>query len=165
MIACVDVHYTSSVAVAAALSFHNWEDAVPTGEHVLEIRDVEPYVPGQFYRRELPSVLKILAQISPQPDIVVIDGYVWLDSNQKRGMGAHLYAALNRSTSVIGVAKTRFTTASGSVELRRGSSKRPLFITSAGMDPTTAADCIRRMHGSNRIPTLLKRVDRLSRSP
>jgi deoxyribonuclease V len=36
-------------------------------------------------------------------------------------------------------------------------------MTAVGIEPVTAAEAIRQMHGANRIPTLLKRVDRLTR--
>ncbi|PKN30756.1 MAG: endonuclease V, partial [Deltaproteobacteria bacterium HGW-Deltaproteobacteria-21] len=49
-------------------------------------------------------------------------------------------------------------------EVFRGRSKSPLYVTAAGMDPSEAAGHIRSMHGGHRIPTLLKQVDRLSRS-
>jgi deoxyribonuclease V len=164
MIACVDVHYREDWAVAACATFREWEDATPADEYVLRIENVAPYVSGQFFRRELPSLLKILAQVSPQPDIVVIDGYVWLDTNRKKGLGGYLYEALGETVCVIGVAKTSMRTATHAVEVLRGNSGRALFITSAGMDPAAAANCVRRMHGRYRIPTLLKHVDRLSRS-
>ncbi len=164
MLACVDVCYKDDSARAACVTIQEWEDAAPIGEYVLDIDKVEPYVPGQFYRRELPCVLAILVKVGAGSEIVVIDGYVWLDANQKKGLGGYLYEALGQTVPVIGVAKTRFATATSAVRILRGSSDRPLFITSAGIDQTTAADCIRRMHGHNRIPTLLKRVDRLSRS-
>jgi deoxyribonuclease V len=44
-----------------------------------------------------------------------------------------------------------------------GRSSRPLFITAAGISAQKAAEHIRSMHGLNRIPTLLKRVDSLCR--
>ncbi len=164
MIACIDVGYREDTARAACVTFEDWEDAKPLGEHILDIDQVEPYVPGQFYRRELPCVTAVLNELSIAPDIIVIDGYVWLDDDGRKGLGVHLYEALDETTPILGVAKTRFATATNAVEILRGSSDRPLLITSMGMDQDEAADCIRRMHGSNRIPTLLKRVDQLSRS-
>ena len=73
---------------------------------------------------------------------------------------------------VIGVAKNRFRSyvsgsaddpAFESIELLRGDSNRPLFVTAIGMAPRDAAALVRSMHGANRLPTLLKRVDRLCR--
>jgi deoxyribonuclease V len=48
-------------------------------------------------------------------------------------------------------------------EVIRGRSKVPLNVTAVGIDAAEAAECIRRMDGRHRIPTLLKRVDQLAR--
>ena len=104
-----------------------------------------------------------LNQLPESPAAIVVDGYVWLDGGGRKGLGHHLYDALQQSVPVIGVAKTEFAGASQAVEICRGSSARPLFVTAVGIEPDIAADYIRRMHGNSRIPTLLKRVDTLSR--
>ena len=65
--------------------------------------------------------------------------------------------------SVIGVAKTSFHDNDAAIEVARGASARPLYVTAEGIDVTRAADDVRRMHGAHRIPTILKRVDRLAR--
>lgn len=57
------------------------------------------------------------------------------------------------------MAKTRYPGATLALELQRGISRAPLYITAAGMDVTEAAQHIAEMHGPYRIPTLLKRVD------
>ena len=163
MLSCVDVGYSNSAARAACVTLEQWEDANPSGQYTIDIDQVEPYVPGQFYRRELPCLLSVLRQLPASPEIIVVDGYVWLDGDNRKGLGHHLYDALHRSVQVIGVAKTEFAGATRAVEIRRGSSARPLFVTAVGIEPKRAADCIRVMHGKSRIPTLLKRVDALSR--
>ena len=53
---------------------------------------------------------------------------------------------------VIGAAKSRFRTATHAVPVVRGSSVRPLFVTSAGMPTADAADLVRRMAGRYRLP-------------
>lgn len=163
MFACVDVGYDDATATAACVAFERWEDACASDEYMLGISDVQPYVPGQFYQRELPCVLAVLQSLPTRPDLVVIDGYVWLDDSDRRGLGGHLFESLGQAVPVIGVAKTRFATANGAVEVFRGSSRRPLLVTAVGIGQGEAADCISRMHGDNRIPTLLRRVDQLSR--
>ncbi len=163
MLACVDVGYNNSAARAACVTFEDWEDADPSGEYTLDIDHVEAYVPGQFYRRELPCLLAVLGQLPESPDIIVVDGYVWLDDKDRKGLGHHLFDTLQQSVPVIGVAKTEFAGATQAVEIHRGSSTRPLFVTAVGIETDVAAEHIRRMHGDSRIPTLLKRVDTLSR--
>ena len=118
-------------------------------------------IPGAFFRRELPCLLAVIAKIETPLDALVVDGYVQL--NDKEGLGQHLYERLSRRVPVIGVAKTRFQGASGA-EVLRGSSRSPLYVTAVGIDRGEAATCIMRMHGSHRIPTLLKRADRLART-
>ena len=87
MIACVDVDYRDVGAVAACVCFQSWSDATSTSETVVQIRDVAPYQSGQFYRRELPCLLAVLKSLSELPQVIVIDGYVWLGDRQP-GLGA-----------------------------------------------------------------------------
>lgn len=162
MIAAVDVHYTDPSAVAACVLFARWTDDAPASEHVARIASVEPYQPGEFRRRELPCLLEALRAAPAMPAIVVVDGYVWLGPG-RAGLGAHLHDALGGAVPVIGVAKTSFQGASA-VEVLRGGSAKPLFVTAAGIDASEAASHILSMHGPHRVPTLLARADRLARS-
>jgi len=163
MIACVDVDYRASGAVAACVLFRAWDDAVGVSETVVPIARVEPYEPGKFYRRELPCLLAVLEAAGGAPDVVVVDGYVWLADEREPGLGAHLHQALGGRAAVVGVAKTRFAGAGAAREVLRGTSRLPLFVTAAGMDVDVAAGHVRAMHGPHRTPTLLKRVDQLCR--
>jgi deoxyribonuclease V len=88
--------------------------------------------------------------------------FVWLGEG-KPGLGAHLHEALSRRAAVIGVAKRPYRSETGAIPVLRGSSKVPLYVSAVGVDPALAADTVRRMHGPYRVPTLLARVDRLSR--
>jgi deoxyribonuclease V len=162
MIACLDVHYLDPGAVAAGLWFQHWQDSASSAEVVLSIVRVEPYQSGQFYLRELPCLLAVLEE-GPPAEIIVIDGYVWLGDQQRPGLGAHLYRAFDEKVAVIGVAKTHYPGATLAQELRRGTSRSPLFITAAGIDVVEAARHIAEMHGVYRIPTLIRRVDQLCR--
>lgn len=83
MILAVDVDYREDKAVAARVLFQNWEDSEPVQELISEIHKVAEYEPGQFYKRELPCVLALLQQLEQVPEFIVIDGYVYLDGNQK----------------------------------------------------------------------------------
>lgn len=162
MLACLDVDYRTDVTVAACVLFREWADATEAA-HVLELGPpAEPYEPGQFFRRELPHLLKVLASVQEPLEVLLIDGYVWLDA-ERPGLGAHLYEALGRRLPVIGVAKTAFHSSHLAVPVLRGQSQRPLFVTAVGLDASTAAQYLQRMHGDSRLPTLLKRVDRLCR--
>src|SRR5262245_60602331 len=135
MIACVDVDYRDSEAVAACVLFADWTDETPAAELVERVVGVQPYVPGQFYRREMPCLLAVLNRLPQPPELVVIDGYVWLAGEDRPGLGAHLYEALGRRIPVVGVAKTQFLSAKLAVAVRRSeNSSRPLFVTAAGVE-------------------------------
>lgn len=162
MISCVDVDYRGNSAVAACVLFHEWSDENAAVEYVEIVHDIEPYQPGRFYLRELPCLLRVLEKVVEPLSIIVIDGYVWLDSSQRPGLGAKLYEAIEQALPIIGVAKSSFA-GSSAISVIRGKSSTPLFVTSVGIDTQTAAQFIRQMHGSYRIPTLLKRVDSLCR--
>jgi len=162
MLACLDVDYRTDATVAACVLFREWAEATEAAHVVESGPPAEPYEPGQFYRRELPHLLKVLASVQEPLEALVIDGYVWL-GEERPGLGAHLYEALGRRLPVIGVAKTAFHSSHLAVPVLRGQSQRPLFVTAVGMDFHAAAQCIQRMHGDSRLPTLLKRVDRLCR--
>jgi deoxyribonuclease V len=161
MIACVDVHYLDTRAVAAGIAFRDWLDEGVVSEQVITMSGIQPYKSGQFFLRELPCLSAVLKKLPPL-EIVLIDGYVWLEKDRP-GLGAHLYTSLDGRVSVIGVAKTRYFSAENAQEIVRGKSKRPLYISAAGVSIAEAAEHVRSMCGPYRIPTLLKRVDLLAR--
>ena len=163
-IAFLDVDYREPGAVAACVLASGWSDAAPSAELVERVAEVEPYQPGQFYRRELPCLLAVLDRLPAPPDVVVVDGYVWLGEGRP-GLGARLHEALGRAVPVVGVAKTCFQGAAGiAAKVFRGGSRQPLWVTTAGIDPEEAAEQVCAMHGTFRIPTLIKRVDQLCRN-
>lgn len=158
----LDVDYRGAVAVAAGVWFRGWSASESETEAVTILHEVAPYEPGEFYRRELPCLLAVLAR-GPAADVVVVDGCVWLGPG-RAGLGAHLYAALGERTAVVGVAKSRFAGATDAVPVYRGSSRSPLYVTAAGVSAAEAAGWVASMHGPYRIPSLLKRADRLART-
>jgi deoxyribonuclease V len=162
MMACLDVAYENTSACAAGIIFREWADATPLHEKVISVQKVQPYQPGQFFRRELPCLLATL-QALPPVEVVVVDGYVWLGGGSQPGLGGYLYQSLGGTVVVVGVAKTKFRAAGWACEVIRGRSSRPLFITTAGMNREAAAEHIRSMHGPYRIPTLIRYVDQLCR--
>jgi deoxyribonuclease V len=160
MLACVDVAYRDDQARAACLVFPHWRSAEPIRVLKASLDHVAGYEPGAFYKRELPCLLAVLDQVAIHLEGVVIDGYVWLAQGTVPGLGAHLYEALRANSAVIGVAKTSYRDDRCSLPVLRGGSRRPLFVTAAGLAPEAAAEALRAMHGDGRIPTLLRRVDR-----
>ncbi len=162
MIAVTDVHYddATGTAVAAAVLVDRWTAEQPVANHVVTVHGIEAYVPGEFYRRELPCLLAVLGVIDEPLRAVVVDGHVWL--GQRPGLGHHLWQALGRRVAVVGIAKNRFH-AGGHVDVRRGSSERPLCVTAVGMDAQAAAREVASMTGEHRIPDLCRAVDALAR--
>ncbi len=160
MIAALDVDYDESAATAAAVVFAHWHDAVPYSEYTVKCESIQSYVPGEFFKRELPCLMAVIAAIIEPLDLITIDGYVSL--GEKPGLGMHLWQAMNGRAPVIGVAKTRFHSADAK-EITRGESQSPLFVTAVGMESNEAAKNISAMAGDFRIPLLLKRVDQLAR--
>jgi deoxyribonuclease V len=165
LIAALDVSYPlGGGAMAAGVVFREWSDTQPMSEHQLQVAAVSPYIPGAFYRRELPCLLALLEAIDQPLTAIVIDGYVWLSEKQRPGLGARLHEALGGTIPIIGVAKSLFRGSLFAAPVQRGNSKLPLYITAAGIDTAHAALLVQSMHGKHRVPTLLKRVDQLSKS-
>ncbi len=164
MNACVDVDYRGQLAVAACILFDDWKAGTEAARFKASVSPVAPYVPGQFYRRELPCLLRVLEKVQTPLETIIVGGYIWLGNETKPGLGAHLYEALSRRSSVIGVAKNKFIGGDPATKVFRGTSDRPLFVSAVGIELEKAATYIEKMHGHFRIPTLLKLADRLSRT-
>lgn len=160
----VDVHYVGFFATVAGISFVDWTDSQPLCAYTCSLADVLEYQSGQFFKRELPCILKLLSLHQLQPEIIVIDGYVFLDGDSQPGLGKHLYDSLGGEAAVIGVAKNPYRGIDQKTKLFRGASKKPLYVTTIGIELTKALQYVLSMHGNTRIPTLLKRVDQLSRT-
>jgi deoxyribonuclease V len=166
LIAFVDVDYRNEGARAACVLVDSWSDPGPASTFVADIQSVEPYEPGSFYKRELPCLLSVLALLPARPDMVVVDGYVWLSGDRRPGLGAHLHEALG-GIPVVGVAKTSFRGLEGSDLLAlvyRGKSANPLFVTTVEYDLHLVASAIASMQGEFRIPEILRITDSLARS-
>jgi len=162
MFLAVDVLYSDDdlTAAAAGVTFSAHTDQTPKDTFVRKIQNIKPYIPGEFYKRELPCILELLKRIPYRISTIIIDGYV--DLGSKPGLGRHLYESLNAAAGVIGVAKSYFK-GSSAIRVFRGSGQKPLFVTSAGIEQDAAVNIVKEMHGKNRIPSLLKLVDRLTR--
>jgi deoxyribonuclease V len=166
-IAFLDVGYQGTGARAACVVADSWTADNPVASYVAAIDAVDEYEPGAFYRRELPCLLRVLALLPAPPDVVVIDGYVWLSDEPKPGLGAHLYQAVARRFPVIGVAKTAFHGVDDCAlvsRVVRGSSEKPLYVSATGVELSVAAGLVREMAGPYRMPSLLTITDQLSRS-
>jgi deoxyribonuclease V len=164
MILAVDVQYTHETARVAGVVFEYWKDDTPCLEVVSSMHHVACYEHGKFYKRELPCILHLLDEHNLYPEIIVIDGFVFLDGCEKPGLGKYLYDVRHGCIAVIGVAKSAFHGISPEYEIYRGRSRNPLYVTAVGMNVNKAKALVQGMRGSYRLPTLLKRVDQLCRS-
>jgi exodeoxyribonuclease-5/deoxyribonuclease V len=165
MILSFDTYYFENKAKTVCLAFKEWSSADKFEVYSEILEDIEEYIPGEFYRRELPCILSLLKKIeSKNVEAIVVDGFVYLDDDNKLGLGGYLYNALEGRIPVIGVAKTNFASIEKNKRVvLRGKSKNPLFITSIGINTDKAVEHIKSMSGDYRIPTLLKYLDTLTK--
>ncbi|CUU48369.1 endonuclease V [Clostridium beijerinckii] len=164
IVACFDVYYYETYAKASCIVFQKDEDERILSEYNVLVHDINEYIPGEFYKRELPCILKLLDEIKENIDLIIVDSFVWLNEN-KKGLGGYLYEALNGKTPVIGVAKTFFKDSTNYLEVYRGNSNKPLYVSATGLDLNYAAQFVRELDGEYRMPQILKQVDRQSREP
>ena len=164
MIIAIDTHYRD-LAKTVAIGFQGWESEEIVEINVSYVEYLEEYVPGEFYKRELPCILDVLTQFEKSDiELIIVDGYVTLNNQGKLGLGGYLYEELNKEIPIIGVAKKNYSEASDNqIAITRGESKNPLFVTAMGIDLEESADLIKNMKGSYRIPNLLKLVDQKSK--
>jgi len=165
MILAFDTYYFDGKAKTVCVEFQEWNQSADFKIHTEIIENVAEYIPGEFYKRELPCILSLLDQIDlKKVEAIVVDGFVYLDDEKKYGLGGHLYEKLNREIPIIGVAKTNF----ASIEkdkrsLFRGDSQKPLYVTAIGIELEDAFQKVESMAGEFRMPTLLKEMDRLTK--
>ena len=162
MILAVDVQYDDKKAFIAGVLFDKWSSEKPTDVFTSTVQGVEEYEPGNFYKRELPCILKLLNEHKLTPTCILVDGYVFLDGKQKPGLGKRLFDTLDQKIDVIGIAKKGFSDISSDYEIYRGKSEKPLYITTTG-DLEIAKNQVLSMHGEYRIPALLKLADSVCR--
>ncbi len=165
MILAFDTYYYEDKAKTVAIQFEKWQDTEETNVYEETLSGISEYVSGEFYKRELPCIVSLLAQINlTQCEAIVIDGFVILNDERKLGLGGYLYEKLNPRIPIIGVAKNNFAKINTEKKaVLRGESKKPLYITTMGIDLDFAAQKIKEMAGEYRIPDILKKVDSLGR--
>nr|WP_306465228.1 endonuclease V [Elizabethkingia sp. ASV34] len=159
-ILAIDVHYKENYAKTVGVLFR-WDSESPIDIKSVNIPEVEEYIPGQFYKRELPCIFKLLEQIDVKTlDIIIVDGHVYINNEREFGLGGHLYESLRETIPIIGVAKKSFyNTEEVTLPLYRGKSKNPLFISSIGINTAIAMKKVEQMKGKYRIPDILKILD------
>jgi len=165
MILAFDTYYSDSKAKTVCICFDNWEDDTINDIYIESLECIEDYIPGEFYKRELPGILSILNNTTLNDvKAIIVDGYVILDDSGKLGLGGHLYKKVGQKIPIIGVAKSNYRSLKiRKKEVYRGMSKKPLYITTLGMEINIAYEKIKKMKGDYRIPSLLMKLDRLTK--
>lgn len=165
MIYAFDTYYYEDFAKTVCIVIEDWSSEQEKEIFNEKTKITSEYESGAFYKRELPCILSLLEKIPLKPnDIIIVDGYVTLNDDGKIGLGGYLYEALNRKFPVIGIAKNGFSSPdSKRRHIFRRESKSPLYLTAMGIDVDEVIPKIVEMHGTYRIPSLLKKLDQLTR--
>lgn len=165
MILAFDTYYFENKSKTICIEFCHWTDSKSNKIYSETLENIEEYISGEFYKRELPCILSLLEKIDlTEVEVIIVDGFVYLDDDKKYGLGGYLYEKLDRKFPIIGVAKTNFATIEiNKKSLWRGESVKPLFITAIGIEIDEAVEKIKQMDGEFRMPTLLKEMDRLTK--
>lgn len=164
MLLAIDVYYRKNEARVVGV-FFNLIDKEPNEVEIVNVKDVTEYIPGEFYKRELPCLIKLIEKIDlSNIEAIIIDGHIYVDNYETFGLGGKLYEYLNKKFPIIGVAKNSFHSNSLTVkEIFRGSSKKPLYVSAIGIDIDEAVKNIKNMHGDYRIPDILKKLDSITK--
>jgi deoxyribonuclease V len=164
MILAIDVYYIEDTAKSVGVLF-DWKDARPQEVIVAIKHGIEEYVPGQFYKRELPCIEALLQKISlDNVEIIIIDGHIYTDDSLKYGLGGYVWELLEKKIPIIGVAKNAYHSNAATVqEVYRGESNKPLYVSAIGMEISEAVTYLQNMHGEYRFPTILKELDTITK--
>ncbi|MDZ7877389.1 MAG: hypothetical protein U5L45_06955 [Saprospiraceae bacterium] len=152
MIVVINVHYRENEAKIVCLEIDNWTDNVSSKTHIVYKYDVAEYESGAFYKRELPCITNIMEFVDLEMvECIVVDSYVYLDDNDKKGLGYYVYDHFEGKIPVIGVAKTSFHNNTKNVRpILRGSSLSPLYVSSIGIELDLAAKYVLSIAGKFR---------------
>ena len=126
------------------------------------VEGVGEYVPGQFFRREFKCVEAVMRKLEGQDiELIVVDGYADSGTGEK-ALGTFVFEEYG--VPVIGIAKNKYKKCLvPNTEVNRKGCKKPLFVTSKGIDHGTAKEWIAKMHGEYRLPLLVKLADKAAR--
>ena len=175
MIIALDSYYKDNVCNTSLVLFLNQDSSEPIYTDTIYTDVTSEYIPGEFYKRELPGIIQILEKLQKEHpeywngvNIIITDSFIKLKDSEHEwdGLGMHLEKYLiekGQVKTIFGVAKTRFAECNLISEMVcRGESNTPLYVQST-TNPKIAAEFVKNMHGNYRIPTMLKLVDSLSR--
>lgn len=168
-----DVKYDDEKGVAkvAALEFENFTDKVETNYYTQDCKIYSDYIPGEFYKRELPDIMLLIhnkigiCKLRAEYDAIIVDGLYMLGKDHP-GLGAKLKEMLNSydvDIEVIGIAKSYYKDCEQVAGLvyRGKEATKPLYVN--GSLQKDYVEIVKNMAGDYRLPYLVKQVDKLSR--
>lgn len=150
-------------AKVAGIRFTGIENHIILNEYSIIVDDVDSYQSGKFYKREMPCLMALIEKIKDPFDVIIIDGYVYLDGVEKWGLGRYLYNNLPVKKPIIGIAKNHFYGISQDYAVYRGKSKNPLYVTCMDFNIFIAKNLVKNLQGYYRMPDIVQNTDKLSR--
>lgn len=176
MILALDSYYKDDICNTSLVVFENINSSESIYTDTIYTKVTSDYIPGEFYKRELPGIIKILEKLKEEHidiwnnvKIIITDSFITLKYGYEvwSGLGQHLadyLKSIGEDKIIYGVAKSNFCDSHLiSHAIFRGESSKPLYVQSTSGEHTGVAFMIKNMHGQYRIPTMLKLVDQLSR--
>jgi deoxyribonuclease V len=175
MIVAFDTYYYEGFSYTVAGVFEYWSSEKVKYFVCTRRKGIDAeYKAGELYKRELPCIMQCLESINlDSVSSIIVDGFVWVtNDNGERvpGLGKRLQDAIfdkyQHYVSVIGIAKNQYGTGiPNCVEIKRGESNKPLYITCTEDFYTEHyAENVKLMFGEHRIPNIIKSVDTKSRN-
>ena len=178
MILVTDVFYNeinNSAHIAGAV-INDWTSDKIVETYELDKIDIDcAYIPGQFYKREMPCLIELWNSIpeskKAQINTFIVDGFydIW---DGRPGLGHHFRDWLienGYNVEVVGIAKSpcretnKFTLPVYRTEESKTSKCRSaLWVNGSNME-NDYQNKVLNMAGKYRIPTIIKKVDKLSR--
>lgn len=177
MILALDSYYKNDICNTSLVVFEYLDSDKPLYTDTIYTDVTSDYIPGEFYKRELPGIIKILEKLKKENldiwdniTLIITDSFITLkddNNNEWDGLGAYLdkYLKSNgENKTICGVAKSNFGYSHLiSKNVYRGKSSKPLYVQATNNCTKLAAWGVQKMYGQYRIPTMLKLVDQLSR--
>jgi len=161
----IDTYYTEENAYTVGVFFSQWDDTEPLKITKRTTKPEFPYIPGEFYKRELPCIMDLLGGVDfDSLSTIIVDGFIRIEKDGilVPGLGEHLYDEVKDwNISIIGVAKSKFDGCERwSVPIIRKAGSKPIYVQGIGRyTDDMAASLIKGMAGSNKLPTLLRLLD------
>ena len=162
----LDTYYYEDIAKTVGVIFNDWSDKKPLDIISSWTTQFDPYIPGEFWKRELPCIVNLLDLLNLDDfSIFIVDGFVdVLDEKlgiTKPGLGRKLEEKYP-DKEVIGVAKSKFgKTEKISAKIQRGPrGSRYLYVQACKMNNKEAGKIIYTMYGEYKLPEMLRILDK-----